>query len=320
MPIELFENEIIDNIRRLTKKANKDNISRTEKYERFYQEHPEIKWAFLAAMVSRNAGWNMCDLENEWIPKILPYSYRQLLFHVYERANWLIFQDAYPQLLLYHYSTKFQRPMFHLLAKFQVSLFMQNEWNYFWKYRDQERLLYSLIINEQNVIQDPVILHHVFKDKVFRSLPFKLQDWFHFSYCLFPTVTGKLYGASVYDFQDVTSRIELGKRLSYILFLDSLHEEFIYFSKMTTHTGSRYDYEQYSLVRKKRDTPYLRFTYPIVSHHRGIVTDWSKIRKIKDKWYDPPKLKGTIDLTKWHQKKEMQIQILILLHQWLDLK
>jgi len=318
MSIKEQEHFIIHQIERLTNKANKDNISRTEKYETFYHSHPEIKWAYLASMVSRNAGWNMCDLKNEWMQQMLTPSYRQLLFLTYERANWLIFQDAYPQLLLYHYSTEYQLPMFHLLRKFHVSSFMENEWNYFWKHRDEMRLLTALIINEQNLIQDPVIEHPFFKEKVFQSIPFKFQDWFHFSYCLFPTVSGKLYGASVYNFRNVTSRIELGKRLASILLHPSLYEEFLFFSKNTTHTGSRLDYEQYSCKQKKRSTPYLRFVYPIVSHNRTFVSDWSKIRKVKKKWFHPPKMKGTIDLTRWYRKKEIELQLLVSIQQWLD--
>lgn len=41
---------------------NRDNITRTNAYFTFYRKFPEIKWAFLASMVSRNAGWNMTDL------------------------------------------------------------------------------------------------------------------------------------------------------------------------------------------------------------------------------------------------------------------
>lgn len=40
-----------------------DNISRTVFYDQFYLKHKEIVWGYLASFVSRNAGWNMTDLE-----------------------------------------------------------------------------------------------------------------------------------------------------------------------------------------------------------------------------------------------------------------
>ena len=127
----------------------------------------EIQWSFLAHMVSRNAGWNMCDLEGSLFLHLLSKEKRKLFFLTYERANWLIFQDAYPQLLLYQYSTKKNKPMFHLLKYFQVSSFMEREWNYFWKHRDLQRLLFSLIINEQHVIHKPLICHSYYQKRYF---------------------------------------------------------------------------------------------------------------------------------------------------------
>lgn len=115
------ERQLIQHILQTTRKGNIDNISRTNCYESFYFRYQEIKWAFLAGLVSRNAGWNMCDLEGKSYSSLLTKQYRSYLFLTYERANWLIFQDAYPQLLLYHYSTKIGRPLFHLLPYFHVS-------------------------------------------------------------------------------------------------------------------------------------------------------------------------------------------------------
>ena len=120
---------------------NKDNISRTQAYFSFYQKYPEIKWSFLASMVSRNAGWNMCDLEGSILSKSLSPEYRKRLFLTYETANAIIFRDVFPQLLLYHYSTELQTFLFHLLPEFFTSKFMQQEWTEFWYRRDEERLM-----------------------------------------------------------------------------------------------------------------------------------------------------------------------------------
>ncbi len=300
-----------------TNKKNLDNISRTKAYLHFYQQYPEITWSFLASMVSRNGGWNMCDLEGKWFPKIIPKKVRNLLFMTYERANWLIFQDAYPQMLLYHYSTKIGRPMFHLLPLFHVSSFMVDEWNHFWDRRNEKRLMTALIINEQNVIQKPVIEHPVYKNKVFRSVFFFFQDWFHFSSVLFPTCDGELYGTSVNGFRKIDNRIDLGKRLGDILFAPNLFPYFLEFALYTEHTGSRYDYEQYFFEKKQIDTPFLRLTFPVITHHIHEFQDWSNQKKVKKKWFNENRVEKQILLTDWYHGKQRQLHELITINEML---
>lgn len=308
------EKKIITVIRNLVKKNNLDNISRTNAYLRFYQAYKDIRWSFLAHMVSRNAGWNMCDLEGKWFPKILDPKTRLILFQTYERANWLIFQDAFPQLLLYHYSTKKGKPMFHLLKFFHVSTFMVREWERYWKSRNQERLLVALVINEQNVIQRPVIEHPLYKKKVFHSFIFSFQDWFHYSCVLLPTVHGKLYGASVNGFRSVDKRIDLGKRLASILFDERWYTSFYEFALNTIHSGSRYDYEQYLHPKHNRTTPYLRLTFPVIRHHIHQYEDWSKSRRIKYKWISPKvNHRHPVLLTTWFKNKQKKLHRAILL-------
>ncbi|MFO1444646.1 DUF2515 domain-containing protein [Bacillus sp. Bva_UNVM-123] len=302
------EAELIQKIKHMTKACNVDNISRTEAYFDYYIKFPEICWSFLASMVSRNAGWNMCDLEGLSLPKIIKKKFRTKLFLTYERANWLIFQDAYPQLLLYQYSTKIKRPMFHLLSFFHVSSFMEQEWNCFWKEKNVKRLLYSLIINEQNVIQQPVIKHPHYKMKVFYSPIFLFQDWFHFSAVIFPTCHGELYGASVHGFKSVTERINLGKRLAHILFKKELFPNFFEFACRTVHTGSRYDYEYYFNNGTKRTTPFLRCTYPAIKHRKQYMKDWSAKTPIKRRWLKFAGLqKYPIEMTDWYLNKQRQM-------------
>lgn len=104
--------EIVHNILSETNSQNRDNISRTVSYASFYKRNPEIRWAMLASLVSRNAGYSMCDLKGDWLPRMLSADTRKHLFLTYERANWLIFQDAFPQLLLYEYSKQQRIPFF----------------------------------------------------------------------------------------------------------------------------------------------------------------------------------------------------------------
>lgn len=317
LPLQEEERDILRQIQQKTAKANMDNISRTEAYANFYRRYPEIKWSFLASMVSRNAGWNMCDLEGRWMPLTLDPYIRTLLFLTYERANWLIFADAYPQLLLYELSVLRGKPYFHLLPYWRTSSFIQKEWILFWHERNEQRLITSLIINEQNVIQKPVMDHPFYKKKVFRSFMFKFQDWLHFSSVIFPTRQGELFGCSVHDFRNKTKRIELGKKLSLLLFEPSLYPRFLEFSNQVTHTGSRIDYERYMEKRKIRDTPFLRMTYPVIRHHQSNGNEWSASNRQIKRWFKPALFPEKANVTEWYKKKQMQLQLLIQLEQYI---
>ncbi|WP_456278586.1 DUF2515 family protein [Bacillus sp. AK128] len=302
------EREIVHQVKNVVDLLNTDNISRTNAYGHFYERNPEVKWAFLASMVSRNAGWNMCDLKGKWFPKVLSSELRQRLFLTYERANWLIFSDAYPQLYLYELSKDLKKDLSYLLPCFYISPFMQKAWEQFMKYGHQQNLLRSLIINEQNLIQRPVIEHPVYKNQVFKTWLFLLQDWLHFSVVLFPSRKGNLYGSSVHDFRKIDSRIKLGKRLAAILFHPSYYDQIFEFSKSVPHTGSRHDYEQFVYQGKDNDTPLLRSVFPVIEHHRQDFKGWYASEKKLLKWmepYDEPLKK--IEINDWYKHKQEQL-------------
>ncbi|MCT2537347.1 DUF2515 domain-containing protein [Aquibacillus koreensis] len=303
------EMEYIRYINKKTRKANKDNISRTMTYQNFYRKFPEIKWAFLASMVSRNAGWNMTDLMAEPFLDLLPNRTRKQLFSTYERANWLIFSDAYPQLMLYQISTYLNRPMFHLLPYFDVSTFMIKEWCHFWQKRDKERLIVALIINEQNVIVTPVTKQPFYKWHVFMNWPYLLQDFFHMSTVLFPTRSGEICAMDVHDFSNTTKRITLGKRLAHLLFRPDKFDQFYDFALNTEHTGSRRDYGRYlKNAFGNHLTPMLRSVYPIINHQDNIRYDWFFYGGIKEKWWQDEK--ASFNQTKWEsycRKREMML-------------
>ena len=168
----------------------------------------------------------MCDLKGEWLPYILTKHYRHQLFLTYEEANWRIFQDAYPQLLLYHFSKKCNRPLFYMCSQLFITTFMEKEWEEFWENKNERKLAYALIINEQHVIEKPIIRKRTF---VFHSIVFLIQDRFHYSKVLFPTCSGDLYGFSVSHFQGVEARIHLGKKLYELLFSPNLFSHFYQF-------------------------------------------------------------------------------------------
>ncbi|MDR4948142.1 DUF2515 family protein [Neobacillus cucumis] len=48
----------------------------------------------------------MTDLKGEFLTRLMTKKDRVLFFQFLERGNWLIFQDAYPQFLLYEESLR----------------------------------------------------------------------------------------------------------------------------------------------------------------------------------------------------------------------
>ncbi|WP_459501490.1 DUF2515 domain-containing protein [Bacillus sp. C1] len=304
------ETHLIAHIKQQTALANIDNISRTYTYQEYYVRNKEIRWSFLASMVSRNSGWNMTDLAGEYYQNILSERVRKRLFLTYESANWLIFSDAYPQLLLYEYSKKINRPLFHLLKFLNVSIFMEKEWKNFWDKRDGTRLMIALIINEQNKIQKPIIEHPYFQKHVFQTLFFKFQELFHFSAVIFPTTKGKLYGFSVYQFEQLQKRIELGKKMAWLLFHPKYEALFYNFSLQTVPTGSRMDYEQYFTTVTEKDTPRLRDAFSIVPHQNSLEQDWFHSKSNTEALFLFQKPKEKIDITEWFLQKQHQMRIL----------
>ncbi|QVY62417.1 DUF2515 family protein [Cytobacillus gottheilii] len=238
------DEELIAKIKAETIRLNKNNVTRTQAYYDYYQECPEIHWSFLAHMVSRNAGWNMTDLRGEFLSRILNGEEQKAFFAFLERGNWLIFQDAYPQLLLYREWKRTRKNRFHLLADFHVSAFMEVVWNHYLQSKDVGILTHGLIINEQNYIQSRVMNNAVFQKNVVDTLEFKLQDYLAFNHILFPYMQDgnvSLKGDTVHQFQHVEARIRFGKKLYQILF-STEKNQVKQWAAANQHTGSRKDY------------------------------------------------------------------------------
>ncbi len=306
-----LETKIIQKIKRETERLNVDNISRTKAYQNYYFRNKDFFWPFLASMVSRNAGWNMTDLQQKEFRVIIPQKDRRWIFYTYERANWLIFEDAYPQLLLYETSKQLRMPLFHLLKEFGVSRFMVEEWELFWDRHDQNRLDIALIINEQHVIEGPVLEQIAYKRQVFATFPYWLQDRFHFSTVLFPTLEGKLYGISVHGFRNVSNRIDHGKRLLKILSDPKMSEFFIRFARMTEPSGSRYDYERLFVQKTRKGHHFpLRLLFPMIRHHRKESKDWSLKERNPVKYFRDVRLPSQIQLNDWYEHKRMELHVL----------
>ncbi|MGD8191854.1 DUF2515 family protein [Brevibacillus ginsengisoli] len=241
--LTLSEKNLLNKIRWITQEHNLNNVTRTKAYLEFYLRHPEIHWAFLAHMVSRNGGWNMTDLKGEFLTKLLSKKVQESFFHFLERSNWLIFQDAYPQFLLYDESLKQNRPMFYLLPQLNISFFMETIWNYFWRVQDTYIHCIALVINEQSYLEQRVIQNPHYLKEVLNKTEFHLQSWLSFNQILFPSEGENLKGQTVHQFQSLHERILLGKRLYTILFKNKeFNRQALDWAKCHPHTGSRKDY------------------------------------------------------------------------------
>ncbi|UOE77714.1 DUF2515 domain-containing protein [Parageobacillus thermoglucosidasius] len=245
--LAMEEKRLVQQITAQTKEKNENNVTRTAAYLDFYKRHPEIHWAFLGHMVSRNGGWNMTDLKGELLLYLLTEKEQQSFFTFLERGNWLIFQDIYPQFLLYEESKKRRKPLFYLLPMFHVSTFMETIWNHFWYYVDPSILTIALVINEQNYLEKRVIQNPVFQKSVLHTIEFKLQDFLSFNHILFPYEDQQgntvLIGQTLHQFHSLHERILLGKRLYSLLFQnnDTL-EKVVRWAFLHPHTGTRKDY------------------------------------------------------------------------------
>lgn len=298
------EYKLIKTIKYQTSCQNIDNISRTHAYLEFYKMYPEMEWSLLASMVSRNTGWNMTDLKCERIYNLLSDDYLKVLYHTYERPNWLIFHDAYPQLLLYSVSLEWKRPVFHLLKAFEVSLFMEAEWELYWRTKNAKRLTYALIVNEQHVIEQPVLQHGFYASQVFDHVIFKIEEWLRLNAVVFPDLKGSLYGFSVRNFRNVNQRIELGKRLHTLLFHTPESKYILEFGLEINHTGARFDYERFHNSQSNNQKS-LRDLYRVIHHRRLVTQDWFSGNVLK-KWFETPEIKA-YDITAWYRNKRKRM-------------
>ncbi|WP_165967232.1 DUF2515 family protein [Jeotgalibacillus sp. S-D1] len=290
------EEAVVSSIKENTDYYKKNNVTRTKAYLELYQRNPELHWAFLAHMVSRNAGWNMTDLKGHSINQLLSYNQKALFFRFLEKANYLIFEDAFPQLLLYEKSKSDRINYAHLLPHFGVSLFMLPIWQQFIDDHNKnvEMLTVSLIINEQHFLETHVMQNAFFKKNVLQSFTFQLQERLGFTHILFPHFAAdgiELAGLTVQQFSSLPSRIEIGKNLYVQLFKGVLNgaQTFAY---EKNHTGSRSDYFPDLFSCKKELTkiwsPLLTSVWEDVQHPELNRADWFKNSADIEKYYSLP--------------------------------
>ncbi|WP_096154407.1 MULTISPECIES: DUF2515 family protein [Bacillus] len=281
-PATKKEETFILHAKQETAKHNVDNVTRTNAYWNFYKKNPEVHWAFLAHMVSRNGGWNMTDLKGSIVPNFLPYNETSVYFSFLEKANYLIFHDAYPQLLLYEQSKMENKSLFYLLPMLGVSSFMEPIWKLFFQQKNSEMLTYALIINEQNYIEKRVIQNPFYSEHVLNTIPFALQERLGFTKVILPFQTDnavRLAGVTVSRFHHITSRINVGKQLYNILFKNNIVlDGVILFAENHIHTGSRTDYfpNLFSTSKTigKVYSPTIPSAWKVYTHSIPKIEDW----------------------------------------------
>lgn len=307
------EKKILEQIRLETKKWNINNVTRTKAYLDFYRQYPEIHWAFLGHMVSRNGGWNMTDLKGELLSRLLSDREKQSFFDILERGNWLIFQDAYPQFLIYRESLRRNKPLFFLFPFLNISVFVETVWSCFWREPHPSILTTALIINEQSYLEKRVIQNPRYKQEVFDKLEFKLQELLSFNQILFPYKKDgmiHLKGQTLNQFESLRERILLGKRLYDVLFMN---KDVLAYTELWAnrhpHTGSRKDYwpdifndiheglpgEKYQFQLKSCKlrpggrriySPTLENSWENVSHEDAEIGDWYEDLHVFDYFID----------------------------------
>lgn len=311
-------------IKEQTGQLNQNNVTRTQAYFQFYLQHPEIHWAFLGHMVSRNVGWNMTDLKGELLTKLLPEKDQKAFFFFLERGSWLIFQDVFPQFLIYDLSVRSRQEMFHLLPFFQISTFMETIWRYFWRTGDRYTLAIAMVINEQSYLEKRLIQNDHFKKNVTGTVSFKMYDFLRLNNILFPYYAGEkrekpsLVGATSRYFTSLHERILLGKQLYSLLFQ---HEKILAgvlkWANERPHTGSRKDYwpdlfndvnESYPRSLYKRRvkncvlrkgverlySPPLKYAWPNPPHEEAENGDWFEDWHVLDYIHKEVSLNGEI--------------------------
>jgi hypothetical protein len=244
-----FDRQLVSDIREETTKLNLNNVTRTAAYWDMYRAFPELQWALLAHLVSRNGGWNMTDLKGEWLPSLVNDTQTEHLFLLLETCNAYIFGDAYPQLALYARGRRAGTSYAYLLPCFGVSAFMHPFWERFEQDGNPVPLSAALIVNEQHFIQKRVVEHPFFRSRVIDTLLFRGQSLLQLNQIVFPLApdiegrTARLAGRVLENFADLEERISFGKSLYAMLFgYPDILRRVSAFAARVPHTGSRADY------------------------------------------------------------------------------
>lgn len=247
---------------------NRDNVARTDSYLELYAwtraRGRELPWVLMAHLVSRNAGYLMTDLARALDgaagadPAVAAAT--RTLFLLLERANWLIFHDAWHH-VLHHLLGWTDR-----LAAPRTPAFMCAAWR---RYEEDaaggespelaRRLVLALVHNEQHLIEHRAVHHPALApgarllelvERAGREKPL------HLPVADAPPIT-------VGGFAQVGRRIEAGRRIFDEVVADAgRREALLAWALAHPHTGSRE-------VHGGRPGPTLRQAWPVDAVRRA---------------------------------------------------
>jgi hypothetical protein len=238
---------------------NRDNVSRTTSYLELYasarENDLELPWVLMAHLVSRNAGYLMTDLGvalGEPNNVFTDEATREL-FGFLERANFLIFHDAWHHVL------------HHLLGRTgtlgdETPRFMRDAWR---RYEDaaprgidatlERSLVLDLVHNEQNLIEARVV-HHPRFDRARAMIAF-FEGVGREAPMVLPITDARIV---VGGFAKLDRRIDTGRRIfDTVLEGRALRDEIFAWAMSHPHTGSRSVY-----TNKTRHQSTLRDVWP----------------------------------------------------------
>ncbi len=256
---------------------NRDNVSRTMSYLELYafarERGVELPWLLMAHVVSRNAGYLMTDLGAALREpgNVFTEEATRELFVFLERANYLIFDDAWHHVL------------HHLLGRTaslggETPRFMRDAWR---RYEaaasagaspDIERsLVLDLVCNEQNLIEMRVV-HHPRFDRA-RAMVAFFEGVGREAPIVLPKTDAKI---TVGGFVKLDRRIDTGRRIfDTVLAPRAERDEIFAWAMEHPHTGSR------SVYTKPRHDATLRDVWP----HDTVRSLWPHVHAAPE--HDP---------------------------------
>jgi hypothetical protein len=254
---------------------NVDNVARTESYLELYaytRAHPpDLPWVLMAHLVSRNGGYLMTDVASslERGDGVFAQSALEQLFLFLERANFLIFYDAWWH-VLHHLTGRA-----HALLVPRVPRFVVEEcWPRYERVAAgggvtpevERRLVQDLVTNEQNFIERRVV--HNARFEAARAIISFVEALGREAPVVMPCTDQRI---RVGGFSRLERRIATGYRIFDDILADAARrEEIFHWAREHRHTGSREAYGG-------RSGPTLRRSWPL-----------SRVRALWAGAHDPP--------------------------------
>ncbi|MDQ3034697.1 MAG: DUF2515 domain-containing protein, partial [Myxococcota bacterium] len=232
---------------------NRDNVSRTASYLELYawtRAHPaELPWLLMAHLVSRNAGYLMTDLAGriDALRDPMLAAATTKLFVMLERANFLIFYDAW------HHVCAHLLGESHTLAPPRTPAFVCDAWA---RYESacartgrtpsaqlERALVMDLVHNEQHLIERRAVHHRELVPGLHMLQLVEVLGQERSLILPWPDRASYAPSIRVGDFASVERRIATGARIFDLALADRARRDAMFaWALEHPHTGSRAAY------------------------------------------------------------------------------